>query len=144
MKRKYLDDIGCTSRFDTWDLGPDRERREKEFKEQRDIYGFDERETWNLNETFLEFLYERLMMYIEIGGGMVNLNFHKFKFRGKEYTQLELLNIMLDDLKHLITTDEDEYFGVNTKKYKQILREIPYRRNRVMDIWKLVFPAMWW
>ena len=83
-------------------------------------------------------------MYVDIGGEMVNLNFHKFKFRGKEYTQLELLNIMLDDLKYLITTDEDEYFGVNTKKYKQILREIPYRRNRVMDIWKLVFPAMWW
>lgn len=144
MKRKYLDDIGCTSRFDTWDLGPDSERREKEFKEQRDIYGFDERETWNLNETFLEFLYERVKMYVDIGGEMVNLNFHKFKFRGKEYTQLELLNIMLDDLKYLITTDEDEYFGVNTKKYKQILREIPYRRNRVMDIWKLVFPAMWW
>ena len=57
---------------------------------------------------------------------------------------MELLNIMLDDLKYLITTDEDEYFGVNTKKYKQILKEIPYRRNRVMDIWKLVFPAMWW
>lgn len=144
MNRKYLDDIGCTSRFDTWDLGPNSEEREKGFKEQRDIYGFDERETWNLNETFLEFLYERVKMYVDIGGEMVNLNFHKFKFRGKEYTQLELLNIMLDDLKYLITTDEDEYFGVNTKKYKQILREIPYRRNRVMDIWKLVFPAMWW
>lgn len=47
--RKYLDDICVTERPDTWSRNDERQNR---WKEERAIYGFDERETWALDYSF--------------------------------------------------------------------------------------------
>ena len=63
MNRKYLDDIGYTNRHDTWNSD---DPRQEKWARERDIYGFDERETWALDHAFACWLYERLKMYNRI------------------------------------------------------------------------------
>lgn len=46
MKRKYLDDIGAKDRPDKWNSKS--YKRNRKWKKERSIYGFDERETWHV------------------------------------------------------------------------------------------------
>lgn len=145
MGRKYLDDIGEDY---SWVWKPEGSERDKTFEKEREIYGFDNRETWCLDAVFYMWLYERLKMYVEIGGQVVDLNFHKFDFKGKEYTQLELINMMIERLEYYFNEDTrdskiDEYrkqgMGIveaDNKAYEPI--------KEIGEIWALVLPAMWW
>ena len=47
------------------------------YKEQRETYGFDERETKSLNYTYITWLYSHLKFYLEYAA--VDLTFYKFK-----------------------------------------------------------------
>ena len=58
MGHKYLEEIVDLKKT-TYDNYSDTGRDEK-WKEQREVYSFDEREVWNLDCTFFCWLYERL------------------------------------------------------------------------------------
>lgn len=145
MGRKYLDDIGEDY---SWVWKPEGSERDETFEKEREIYGFDNRETWSLDTVFYMWLYERLKMFVEIGGQVVDLNFHKFNFKGKEYTQLELINMMIERLEYFFNEDArdskiNEYrkqgmgiFEADNKAYEPI--------KEIGEIWALVLPAMWW
>lgn len=145
MGRKYLDDIGEDY---SWVWKPEGSERDETFEKEREIYGFDSRETWSLDTVFYMWLYERLKMFVEIGGQVVDLNFHKFDFKGKEYTQLELINMMIERLEYFFNEDArdskiDEYrkqgmgiFEADNKAYEPV--------KEIGEIWALILPAMWW
>ena len=128
MKRKYLDDLGVKKRWDQIN-----DEREKRWKKQRETYGFDDRETWNLDSAFYEWLYERLMMYKEIGGKIVNLDSGKFEYGGKIYSQAELIDEML---KRLEFNFSDKYNDWEEDQYKYV--------HEIEKMWAVVLPAMWW
>lgn len=121
--RKYLQDIGVTNFPETW--GSD-DKRKKQWKKQRKKYGFDEREIWSLDYAFFLWLYERAKMFLEIAA--INLDYHKFDFKGKEYTQRELIELVLKRL--------EEYFN-NNSDYTDTTCEIG-------EIWAKLLSAMWW
>jgi hypothetical protein len=76
-KNKYLEDIGLQrEEYGTnfvWEV-----KHAAQWRKERRQYGFDSRETWNLDRTFVEWLYARLMMYLE--HTTHNLDFHKSVF----------------------------------------------------------------
>lgn len=129
MKRKYLDDIGVTDRWDTWvqENGLPSPRQ----LEEQAVYGFDNRETYALDYAFYLWLYERLMMYKEVAA--VNLEFHKFEYDGQTFTQLQLIDRMLDDLRFIFREDYNDF---DPEQYK--------RQEEIAQIWALVLPTMWW
>ncbi len=161
---KYLNDIGIKSNdccvFNTEEI--DNERQEY-FIEQRQMYGFDERETWSMDYTFATWLYEHLQAYKEFANEVVDLEFHKFlipvlydipedkltyinedktivsqyKYEIiEEHTELEAIDIMIDYLKkYLIDTFSDDW------KEDQI--KIEYLQGAI-GILKEVIPALWW
>lgn len=99
-------------------------------KEDRQC-GFSVCETWSLEYSFVCWLAERVYRYKEIGGEVVNLKFHIFHYKGKEYNQLELIDILLDKC--------DQYFKTQLWEdgHEDIVEDI-------CDIWKELLPAMWW
>lgn len=115
--------------------------RIQRWKKQRKKYGFDDRETWALNSTFVEWLYSHLKMYLKIGGKIVNLDFHKLEFEGKEYTQKEAIKKILKACKY--------YFRING-----YIKDIPSdieKENKADEnmqeairLFAALFPAMWW
>lgn len=129
MKRKYLDDLGVTERPDLWNKD---DKRNPQWEKEREIYGFDERETWDLGQTtFYCWLYERLKRYIEIAP--VSLNYHKFGYKDKGYTQGELINMMIEKLEFYFSS---EYNDFNFEHWEKV--------HEVEQIWAIVLPSMWW
>ena len=88
MKNKYLEELGLKKGEYGSDYSEISHKQKKKFKKQRKKYGFDERETWNINTILIEWLYSHLMMYTEKGGKVVDLEYHTFEFKGKTYTEL--------------------------------------------------------
>ena len=104
------------------------------WKEQKKIYGFDERETWDLRDDSLGWLYERIKMYIDVCD--VDLDWAKFDYQGNILTQKEALDNICKDIelyfKAKYSFDPDEW-----------CKRVPYL-NEIGALWGLVLPAMWW
>ena len=127
----YLDELEMDpypfSRYNPYD------HRKERWAEQKRIYGFDDSETWDLSSTFYAWLYEHLRMYVDIGGETVNLEFHKFEYHGREYTQLEIINMILERIGFYFSEEYDDW----TEEHVAYINEIG-------ELWAIVLPAMWW
>lgn len=135
MSRKYLEELHSKTVTNYCHLLENKEDdREAIWEKERQIYGFDNRETWSLDFTFYLWLYERLMMYKEIGGQVINLSYHRFfKYKNKEYTQLELIDEMLTRLRFCFSEEYNEW---DEDHYEYV--------HEIEAIWAVVLPAMWW
>lgn len=127
--RKYLDDIGVKDHPDTW--CEDSDERQERWKKQREMYGFDDRETWNLDFVFYLWLYERLKMFLDVT--IIDLDFPRFEYNGKEYTQRQMIDMMIERLEFYFCK---EYNDWNTEHVDYVLE--------IGKIWATVLPAMWW
>ena len=129
MKRnKYLDDIGI--KINNYGSNFIKDRKIQRFFE-RQKYGFDFRETINMDLMFAEWLYSRLMMLKQ--QTMDNLSFHSIEFEGEEYTIEQAINQILNNIKDYLyhyevidmSGDEEipqETVEVITEKMKQATR----------------------
>lgn len=129
MARKYLDDIGVTNRPDLWN---EEDKRQEKWTEERNTYGFDERETWALDFTFYCWLYERLKMYLDVN--IIDLTFHKFEYEDETLTQEECINRMIKGCE--VYFEEDGRWPISEENQKAM--------DDVAKIWAVVLPAMWW
>jgi len=130
MLGKYLKDLGILEDNTPQGWNKDDSRQERWIKE-REIYGFDEKETWSMDFTFKLWLYERLSMYNEVNG--IDTSFHKYEFKGDTITFQECIDRMLDGLKIELTTDEYR----RTEEQKEKVED-------VVNIFALCLPSLWW
>ena len=92
------------------------------------------RECWNLNYEFIVWLKEHLSVYVEEAGKVVNLEYHKFNYRGEEFTQLQLINKMIELVNYL--TEDERYFDWDP---------VPVEKTEeLLEIFTLTFPSLWW
>ncbi len=132
MAHKYLEELrGYEPLFTDEELEND--SRNERWRKQTEIYGFNDTETWDMDRTFYLWLYEHLRMYEEVASDIVDLNYHKFSFKGKKYTQLELIHLIMDKIKFYFSTEYDDFDGSHYNKIKEI-----------GEIWAMLLPSMWW
>lgn len=129
MSRAYLDEVGHPEII----LDEKTDSRNFKWEEQRDFYGFDERETWALDHAFYCWLYERLRAYVD--WCCVNLDFHKFEYRGQIYTQQQLIDMMLERLRFYFENGDNDWSL--TEEQLDYIHEIEY-------IWATCLMSMWW
>lgn len=135
QKCKYLDDLGIPINEYGTNFMPDDDFRASLWAEEREEYGFDNRETWNLNSIFIEWIYTRVLMYKEYS--IVDLNYHKFPYKDSEITQGEAIDKILELAKEILLLGD---YLWDTEKEK-----IVYNNQReICDLWKEILPAMWW
>ena len=85
--------------------------RQKRWAKQRNRWGFDERETWNLDLTIAYFVYPRLKFFVEQQQG-----FHPGSVSSEEWN--EILHKMLKSFEYIITDKlldtktNEEYFKI--------------------------------
>ena len=130
MISKYLSDIGIKEENLPWYWNPDDPRQEYWAKD-REIYGFDERDTWALDYTMTYLIYPRLKMYNEIN--IINTDYHKFKYEGKQYTLQECINKILEGFEIYIKGD----------LYKFSEQEIIKIKDSRMLL-GIIWSALWW
>jgi hypothetical protein len=108
-----------------------KDKRNKEFKKQIEIYGFSEVETWALDYTMDCLLYERLKMYMDTAPRIINMDYWKFDIpvlyptgqkesiydtknhwyepKIENHTYGECMNLMIDYLKDSIISSDYPY-----------------------------------
>ena len=129
MKRKYLDDIGITNRPDEY---TSTNGADKKWAEQREIYGFDVRETWNMDVSFYCWLYERLMMYLEVCD--IDLTYREFEYKDEILTHKQCIDKMLEGCKIALTSNAfDITQNDNLAKVEDVAK-----------LWGLVCQHTWW
>ena len=155
-KNKYLDNLYLEPEEYgvNWDLVDGKDIVEAGFRwqeQQENCGGHDERELFNFDITFIEYLYTMLKMYVEYAGKDIDLNYHTFEYQNKKYTQLEAINYICDVLEEaLVVRTREENILENVSIRTPIperpeLPEIDY--NKVGDAIALfgkILPAMWW
>jgi len=92
------------------------------------------RECWNLNYEFIVWLKEHLSVYVKEASKMVDLEYHKFNHRGEEYTQLQLINKMIELADYLV--EDERYFDWDPVPQEKV--------EELLEIFKLTFPSLWW
>ena len=96
QRNKYLEDLGLEpyQYGVNWTLD-DKRKDLRRWDRQRRKYGFDERETREMDVAYAEWLYSRLMMYRKRASKAVDLTYYSIEFDGKEYTQIEAIDKVL-------------------------------------------------
>lgn len=126
---KYLDDLGLKIEEYGTNFMPDDDPRSYKWAKERQEYGFDVRETWNLYNTFVEWIYTRVLMYKECN--CVDTSFHKVSYKDSYITQEEAMDMILSLSKQILLDMDNDELKLNN------LREI-------CDLWKEILPLMWW
>lgn len=99
---------------------------------QRRTRGWSDDETWNLDCEFIKWVNSRFKKYKEKASKIVDLEFHRFEYEGKEYTQLELIDKVIKLSNEYIDTNLLSEYKLNSIK------------DEIFDIFKLIFWTMWW
>ena len=101
-------------------------------------------ECWNLDYELIEWLNEHLKIYKEDAGRVVDLEFKKYKHKKKEYTQLEIINKLIEITNSLLN---DEPYSDNL--YTELIsvkevQKICAKKDEMYDLLKLVHWDLWW
>lgn len=107
--------------------------RVEEWAKEREIYGFDSTETWDLASSFYAWLYERIRMYMDKAPKVVNIDYHKFNWKDEEYSQREILELILSHISFYFSELYDDFDEDDVAYVKEI-----------NELWALVLPVMWW
>ena len=99
---------------------------------QRRARGWPDDETWHLNYDFIKWANSRFKKYKEKASKIVDLEFHRFEYEGKEYTQLELID------KVIKLSNEYIDAGLLSEDKLNLVKD------EIFDIFKLIFWTMWW
>lgn len=129
---KYLDELEIP--VENYGTNFVSDYRDEFWERQRKIYGFDERETWNLDKIFIEWIYTRVKMYKEFASKAVQLDFHQLTFKGEKYTQIQMIDLLLNKCEKILKFD---FVDRHCDENADIQRDI-------CDIWKEILPVMWW
>ena len=142
QRNKYLENIGLKQdEYGTNFISNKLDKRHRRWKKQRKEYGFDDRETWNLDSMFVQWLYSHLMMYKEKASEVIDLEFRTFYWKGKDITQLDAIDIILNASKDYLLADS-KYID-NAISYQE-REEIYDNFFDVMTLWGMILPYMWW
>lgn len=135
MNRYYLDKLGVHDRWDKWIYD---KKEEEKLKKNKRKYGFDDRETYNLDTTFYQWLYERLVRYKELASKIIDFKSdysHRWDYKGKSLNQIELIDKAIALL--------EEYFTTDGKTLKEDLA-LMNKALEAAQIFVMILPAMWW
>ena len=84
------------------------------------------------------------------------MSYYKFKYKRKLYTQLELMDNIIERLEFYFTS---RYDGVNKKMPEKLINNKYYTQygyydswkdehfkitSEITKIWAIILPAMWW
>lgn len=110
--------------------------------------GFNPTETWDLEQSFYQWLYEGLRSYMDYATDVIDLDVDKewysLKYKGKWYTQRQLTEILLEKLEFVLRVDKN-WRDIPTSQAVQ--DEFKKRRevgNEIHDMWKVLAPQASW
>lgn len=127
--RKNLYDNGFKPLADLILINDKGYTRNAEFKKEIRTYGFSEVDTWNLDTTMIELLFERLIMYMDYS--IVNDEFHVIEINGIEGTQRFWMGQILEMCIEYLEDSSDEFNRCEVSE-------------DIWFIWSRISGYVWW
>ena len=137
QRHQYLEDLVIKLEECGVDFCDNTDERAKYWKKFKKLYNVDPRCSWALGEYMFGEMYEQIKAYKFFASEVVNLSYHKINYKGKEYTQEEAIDKMLELLEKIITTDT---YSAGQQEWKRVLDA----SKEFYGIWAEVWPCMWW
>ena len=136
MKRnKYLDDLGIN--IENYSSNFVKECKVHRFFERRK-YGFDYRETINMDLMFAEWIYSRLMMLVEQTED--DLTFHSVEFEGEKYTIEKAIQRILNAARNYLYFYE-HVDVVGTEEVTELeIQELRAEMKAATRLWAEIMP----
>lgn len=104
---------------------------------QRRTRGWSDDETWNLNYEFILWLNSRFKKYREQAIKMVDLEYYRFEYKDNVYTQLQVIDRIIELTDYIINNDYYEMMWSD-------IEHLEAMKNEIFDLFKMSFGAMWW
>lgn len=104
---------------------------------QRRTRGWSDDETWNLNYEFILWLNSRFKKYREQAIKMVDLEYYRFEYKDNIYTQLQVIDRIIELTDYIINNDYYEMMWSDVEHLEAM-------KNEIFDLFKMSFGAMWW
>lgn len=101
-------------------------------------------ESWNLDFQLIKWLNEHLKVYVQESIKAVDLEFHKFKYKNKELTQIEIMNRLIEITDMLLNNEPYNWGNYDRLITAKEIRTINARKNEMYDLLKLVHWELWW
>lgn len=91
-------------------------------------------ECWNVDRAFMEWFNEHIKVYKRDASKAIDLEFHKFEYKGKEYTMLEMLDREIELSDRFLEIQNDDMYA----------EELIEMKDEILDIFKEIYFALWW
>ena len=104
---------------------------------QRRTRGWSDDETWDLNYEFILWCNSRFKKYREKAIKIVDLEYYKFEYKDNIYTQLQVIDRIIELTDYIINNDYYEMMWSDVEHLEAM-------KNEIFDLFKMSFGAMWW
>lgn len=154
LKRiRYFEDIGLKP--EQYIMWFEKEKPKKSVKKATKENGVDPRECYNLDESFIYWLYPRLCCFIEDASGVIDLDYHLITYNGESRTLKLWLNYIKDRFDAYLKFYDDKqnensvlYKWDATKeekaKYFEIERDVHRGVNDAVHVFAEILFYLWW
>lgn len=114
--------------------------------EMRD--GFNPAETWDLERSFYQWLYEGLRSYMDYASDVIDLDadkeWYSLKYKGKWYTQRQLTELLLEKLEFVLCSEEEDWPIITSPEELSEFMKSRKVGNEIHDMWKVLAPQASW
>lgn len=90
------------------------------------------KDCWDLDFAFIKWLNVHLKVYKKDAARVVDLDYHKFDYNGRKWSQGEIIDRLISLTNSCLLAGD-----IWSDGYEEKVTEI-------LNLWVLVFPAMWW
>lgn len=98
-------------------------------------------ECWSLDYELIKWLNTHIKVYVNDSQNIVQLDYYKFKYKGKTYTYEQLLHRLIDDTEFLL---KEGFYSGDYARDEKTDRESLSRVREIYDILKLIHFYLWW
>lgn len=153
-RHKYLNQIGISSNeaciFNTSGFEPE---KMKKYRQERQKYGFDSRETWCLSYTLISWIYSHIRYMKEEAGKVIDWKSHRFNI--PVLTEVYGPYVLNDKYRcHKVSIEEhsvDEIWDIISEYCVTYLKSdmgfdlhSEEKAICVLEIFSCIFPILWW
>ena len=114
--------------------------------EMRD--GFNPAETWDLERSFYQWLYEGLRSYMDYASDVIDLDadkeWYSLQYKGKWYTQRQLTELLLEKLEFVLRSEEEDWPIITSPEELSEFMKSRKVGNEIHDMWKVLAPQASW
>ena len=89
------------------------------------------KDCWDLDFAFIKWLNSHLKVYKKDASKIVDLTYHTYIYNDKELTQIEIIDKLISLTNELLNMSNVDF-------------DYAEKTTEMLNLWTLVFPAMWW